>query len=625
MRLVYKTLIPILFVLGATSIIAGVFLRISLENTLLKEQYFRINERVLEYGHQELRLTTFATTTDFTETLRLRAFVSGVKDTTVARVTVWDNSKKILYSDLNSIIGIRSPDQINVERALTGVSFYERKQSDDGYPRQSSIGDFIDIYIPIEIDGQVVGVAEVHSVAGAVLVPLAQELDFVVFVLLSSALLVLIIVVVVFRTFILRPIEQASAMAQAISNGDFTSEDVPVYKDEIGRLVQSLGVMRDRLRSLVGNLEHEVDIRTKKILEEEARLTASLGALSAGFVVVDTERRVLYSNPALERVLSLTKKPHSIQEIAESFGASYDINELYLKCIQSRETTDLKEVSLGVKTVRAFFAPVVMMRKSDISEGTAAYTEETLGAVILFDDVTDAKALERSREEFFTIASHELRTPLTAIRANASLLKQHFAKAKKKSEFSEVADDVHAASVRLIKIVHDFIDVATLEQGAYKPTLEKVDLPELAHSVVKELTPLAEKKHVTLQLENTPSPIFVSADKERLREVVVNLVGNALHYIEKGSVTISFAEHKGNLQMRVTDTGIGIPLEYQSLLFRKFQQAGKSLLSRDSTEGTGLGLYISKLIIESMHGAILLEKSAPGEGSVFLIELPLVQ
>jgi signal transduction histidine kinase len=111
------------------------------------------------------------------------------------------------------------------------------------------------------------------------------------------------------------------------------------------------------------------------------------------------------------------------------------------------------------------------------------------------------------------------------------------------------------------------------------------------------------------------------ADTDRVKEVIINLVSNAINYTREGSIDVEVVQKPGAVSVRVKDTGAGIPQRNQSLLFRKFQQAGDTL-TRDNTQSTGLGLYISKLMVEAMKGTIQLEESTPGQGSTFSFTLP---
>jgi two-component system sensor histidine kinase ResE len=615
MRLVYKTLLPIVAVLGITILVAGVFLRHSLENTLFKEQFLRTQEIVIREARDSLTRDVFADPASASSTATFEFFVAETKDTTTARITVWDTENRIVYSDLAAVIGATSPDHPDLARvSREHASFFNRKTSDTNFPQQSAVGEFIDMYIPIMINGEYVGIVEIQSVAEAVLGPLASELNTVVYVFLGSGILILLVIVAVFNIFILGPIERASALARDVSRGQFEPHQIPIHDDEIGGLVKNLDSMRERLKLLVGNLEGEVATRTRKLEEEETRLSASLGSLSVGLAIVDPDGTVFYANDPVRKLLALTG-PLTVETFARRFGTACDVRSLFQAAITEKKVSDLKEIELDRLFLRVFCAPVVMQHAR----------EEVLGAVILIDDVTDEKQLERSKEEFLTIASHELRTPLAAIRANASLLKQIFTSpnTEPKVDTTEIAEDIHAASIRLIKIVHDFLDVSALEQKVVSIKLEPLDVLDTAQEVTEQLKGLAKEKNIGLAIlpPTTPLP-KVAADRDRLKQVITNLVGNAINNTAHGSVTVSAEPTDAHVIVRVQDTGIGISSANQSLLFKKFQQAGTSVMSREITQGTGLGLYISKLIVESMGGHIQLDASTPGQGSVFSVTLP---
>ena len=190
----------------------------------------------------------------------------------------------------------------------------------------------------------------------------------------------------------------------------------------------------------------------------------------------------------------------------------------------------------------------------------------------------------------------------------------------------EMLTDINVSSVRLIEIVNDFLNVSRLEQGRMEFKKESFDPAALIVNVITELNVVKAQPSVELTFQNeTPSYPQVFADPNKTKEVLINLVGNALKFTEKGAVTISCTVQDQFLKIAVKDTGRGVSAENQNLLFRKFQQASDNLLTRDTTKGTGLGLYISKLMIEGMGGSIGLEKSTIGEGSTFFFTLPLAK
>ncbi|MEK9196474.1 MAG: HAMP domain-containing sensor histidine kinase, partial [Patescibacteria group bacterium] len=249
-----------------------------------------------------------------------------------------------------------------------------------------------------------------------------------------------------------------------------------------------------------------------------------------------------------------------------------------------------------------------------------------IGSVVLFDDVTEKTVMQRSKDEFFSIASHELRTPLTAIRGNTSMILNYYEKQLKDPELKEMVTDIHASSLRLIEIVNDFLDTSRLEQGKMVFNLTDISLTKLIEEVVKETNIVAGEQGNKVVFEEPEKPLpLVSADMNKLKQVIYNMVGNSLKFTENGVITLKPEKKGSHIKVSVTDTGRGISEESKVLLFRKFQQATSSLITRDTTKGTGLGLYISKLILDNMDGSIGIDRSEVGVGSTFYFTIPIAK
>jgi signal transduction histidine kinase len=248
-----------------------------------------------------------------------------------------------------------------------------------------------------------------------------------------------------------------------------------------------------------------------------------------------------------------------------------------------------------------------------------------IGTVLLAEDITEVKVLERSRDEFFSIASHELRTPLTAIRGNASMALEYYSDSLKDPGLNQIVEDIHDSSVRLIEIVNDFLDMSRLEQGKISFEFDECSIEEIVEGIAYEMKTVINEKKIKLRVDtmvlNTLPKVWT--DKNRVKQILYNLVGNAVKFTDEGSVTINAWAGKDSVKITISDTGRGISMESRKLLFHKFQQAGDSLLTRDTTRGTGLGLYISRLIAEKMGGAIILESTEEGKGSVFSLTVPI--
>jgi signal transduction histidine kinase len=355
-----------------------------------------------------------------------------------------------------------------------------------------------------------------------------------------------------------------------------------------------------QISSTIMNL-HLVD----SLQAEQARLSASINSLVLGFMIVDPAHRVNFSNTAIRTILAIDTVLET-KDIAGRF-TNIDIEALGEQVMAEHAPTEIDDVPYGKQILRLFLAPI-------LNDTT------TIGYIFVVEDVTEAKNMERSREEFFSIASHELRTPLTAIRGNSSLLLQYYPAITQDPELKAAVNDIHSSSERLVKIVNDFLQVSRLEQSRLSFNLQPVDVSAIITQVITELHPLADAKKLTLHYNQSSPVATVLADADRLKEVAINLISNAINYTDAGGITVEAVQNAGLVTVRVTDTGVGIPERSQSLLFHKFQQAG-DILSRSNSQSTGLGLYISKLMIEAMKGTIALEESIPGKGSTFSFTL----
>ena len=385
-----------------------------------------------------------------------------------------------------------------------------------------------------------------------------------------------------------------------------------------GKLIGAVKVFRDATVDKEAKLviEKEVAERTKELAEEKAKLLASIESLPRGFILTDVGGNVVLTNKLLTEIFGKApKEGWTLDTLQGLLGESFDLRGNFKKVIsQEQKSVFIGALSWGAKFLELFVVPVTLANGSIV------------GAIILVGDVTEAKVLERSKDEFFSIASHELRTPLTAIRGNTALIRDYFIKKVKDPEFVNIIDDIHASSIRLIDIVNDFLNLSRLEQGRIEFKKEKVDVAGTIKTVLEELVSSAEQKKLELKfLEPKKKPPLVAADSEKVKEVLINLIGNGIKYTEKGSVTINLVEKDSQLKINVIDTGRGISIKNQTLLFRKFQQAGESLYTRDTTKGTGLGLYISKLMVVGMGGTIGLEESVEDKGSNFYFTLPIAK
>lgn len=234
---------------------------------------------------------------------------------------------------------------------------------------------------------------------------------------------------------------------------------------------------------------------------------------------------------------------------------------------------------------------------------------------------TRLKELDQLKDEFVSMASHELRTPMTAIKSYLWMT-IYDKKTKFLPEVQEYLNRAYISTERLINLVSDMLNVSRIESGRYQLTPKKFDLVKLASEVYSELTPKAKEKEQKFNFEKAEKEVMVEADPDKIHQVLLNLAGNALKFTpEKGEISIQVVLEKERVSVLVVDNGPGITRADQKKLFQKFSRLENSFSEVAQNSGTGLGLYISKQIIE-MSGGKIWVNSEKGKGSTFGFTLP---
>jgi len=347
-----------------------------------------------------------------------------------------------------------------------------------------------------------------------------------------------------------------------------------------------------------------------------------LESIGDGLVAIDRNWKVTLWNKSASKLTGWSA--------AEAIGKPFQEIVRFIREKDGQPHSEFIVDAMKTGKVHSMENHTLLIRKdgTKISVGDSAapvfnQSGKVSGVIIVFRDVSKEVELERSRDEFFSIASHELRTPLTAIRGDSSMMLQYYGEQLKDPALKEMVEDIHAGSVRLIELVSDFLDSSRLEQGRIKFKLSEFDLVPVIKSVLGDVESIAKQKQLDLKLQPTENLPNVVADPDRLKQIIFNLVGNALKFTEHGSVTLELRPETDSVTLTVTDTGSGIPADKQPLLFQKFQQAGRTTMTGDVTQGSGLGLYISRMLAEGMGCSLMLEHSVEGTGSTFALTLPL--
>ena len=429
------------------------------------------------------------------------------------------------------------------------------------------------------------------------------------------------------------PILKVAEAARSIGQGEFDSEIVVDSDDEVGMLAEEFNEMRRNLK-----------IAVDQLTQEERKLTTIVDNLGEGLIVVEPTGHVLYVNPVAERLLNLGDTSGFGNHIAldteageirwskASEGTDTERTEIKtadLKILSAsqRETTQhqtmIAEINVSGELPDSSHHRVLRIIASHFPDES----NNIAGTVYVFDDVTNEHEIEQMKSEFVSLVSHELRTPLTSIIGFISLiLDGKTGKINQKQQ--ESLGRALRQSERLAELINDLLDISRIEAGRIEMKQEQVQIDAIAERRIEELRPQADEKTIALLLE-TPSNLPVTiGDADRIGQVFINLIGNAIKYTpDNGKVTVKISKSSQNgserdgFHVQVIDTGPGIPPEEREKVFDKFRQLG-SVQTRQQG-GSGLGLSIASGIVEAHGGKLWVDTGENGQGSNFQFFMPI--
>lgn len=387
--------------------------------------------------------------------------------------------------------------------------------------------------------------------------------------------------------YLLEPITEMTFATERIANGEYTRR-VTVRPDaELGKLGSNFNNMAERLENTF--IENQ---------EKQNRLEAILKSMNSGVFAYDTQDQIIMINPFCKELFGI---------FGDVIGKNiYDIKELRDLIFTLESEEDVIEVRIRKPMVRD-----IRIKSAEIYGERVA----KVGTVVVLEDITDLKKLEKMRSQFVANVSHELKTPLTSIKGFSETLKF----VKDEETRNKFLDIINEESERLTRLINDILTLSSIEQTKTVKH-EEIDVGRETEKIYNLLAPKAESKNIRLNLKQTEQ-FIIKGDIDNYKQLVLNLVDNAIKYTrENGEVNIQLDRYKDELRLIIQDTGIGIPEKHLNRVFERFYRVDKA---RDrAMGGTGLGLAIVKHIVLSMGGTIDLE-SEVGKGSTFTILLPM--
>jgi two-component system phosphate regulon sensor histidine kinase PhoR len=442
------------------------------------------------------------------------------------------------------------------------------------------------VAVPISYQGEILGVARVSLPLTAVENAVRQVTVSIIIAMAVATALVILAAWLIAR-LTTRPIRKLTAASRRISSGKLGQKITVEAKDEVGELAKAFNEMSARLKEVV-----------EAISEDRARLATILDNMADGVIMTDTEGKIALANQAAEKLFKIkeTEDKPLIEAVRD-----HEVDELLKLCLKTAQTQSVQyESGISKRYLRAIALPITHS-----------------GVLLLFQDLTELRNLQTTRRELIGNISHEFRTPLAGIKAMVETLRGGAVDDKKAAR--DFLTRIDSEVDRLTHMVAELTELSRIETGKAELKKEAVNLNDLAEEVITQLSPQAERQKLTLETELAARLPKVSADPVRVRQVITNLVHNAIKFTRSGGrITITTRRLEGSVVVAIADTGVGIPKEDLPHVFERFYKGDKARAG----EGTGMGLAIAKHVIEA-HGGRIWVESEEGKGATFSFSLPL--
>lgn len=476
-------------------------------------------------------------------------------------------------------------DREEVIRALSGEASSVKRYS-------TTLGmNYCYAAVPL-IDDDLTGVLRV-----AVPLERLKQLDVnlmqAIVIALIIASLAATLIAVYFMQHITKPINELTKVAENISNGDYGTKIYTVQTDQLKRLANAFNRMSASLK-----------VNIEKLTNRNNELEAMLCSMESGIVAIDHMDGILFFNDAFTNIAGIGGTDITGRSLYNTARNSVIFEVVDM--VREKEESFVKEGKISVKEER-----IIRVTGTPLHEKQ----DKTLGVLLIIEDITELRKLENMRSDFVSNVTHELKTPLTSIRGFVDTLKngaiQDEIVAKK---FLDIID---IEAERLYILIQDILLLSEIESKKEDDD-RFCDVNQIVLDVVELLSSKTNKETDLIYEPNTElEPYYCNPD--RIKQLLINLIDNAIKYTEKGFVKIVCKNEENELLISIEDTGIGMEEEYLPRIFERFYRVDKGRSRKQG--GTGLGLSIVKHILERYKGTIFVT-SKIGEGTRFLIQLP---
>ena len=451
--------------------------------------------------------------------------------------------------------------------------------------------DMLYVATDLRIGGEKVGYVRISRPLSAVDEKVGQFRESTA-VLASLLILATLFAGLIFAQQISSPLFEMRRISTRMADGEFDLRIPEGRSDEFGELAVAInqlgGAVEKRLRDLTRNRNE---------------LEAILGGLEEGVIAIDRKQRVIHINSVAETLLGISIDPQAKVNLLQ-LQVDTQLREL-VSAFLAESTNQSRNIKILGKTIAT----------SVLRSGGPSFE----GAIIVLQDITEVRRLERARTDFVANASHELKTPIAALKGFIDTLVED--KSMPADTASHFLSRSAAQVGRLQGVVTDLLQLSRLESRDEDRALLRIDLVELLRAVYTDKLQDAHLADIALEIALPDESVEVLGENESLEQLFTNLIDNALKYSPSGSVVRVVAElSDSTVKIQVIDQGIGIPVKEQARIFERFYRVDRAR-SREKG-GTGLGLSIVKHITE-LHGGKVAVESVEGKGSTFTVTLPI--
>ncbi len=441
--------------------------------------------------------------------------------------------------------------------------------------------------VPISIGGKVVGCARTAIPLTAIDNHTQHILITIIWVSFLAALAAFVLALQLSK-LTTDPVRKLTQMARKISEGDLNQEIKTASRGEIGELATAFNLMAVKLKEMIRLIGMDRD-----------RMSVILSQMSDGIILLDVEGKITAVNEAAKEILQITEE-NAVGHIFIEAVHDYELHELVSKCIETKEEcTGSVEIGSTKQFLLAIATPL-----------------EGAGCLLLLQNLTELKRLDAVKRDLSANISHELRLPIASIKALAETLAQ--GALDDPSVAKEFLGQINAETDRLAQMVQELGDLSRIESGQSPLVKRSIGIGEVIKRAAERIKPQADRAGLSINIDIASDLPPVAADRDRIEQVLVNLLHNSIKFTPSGGgITISAISSGDSLQVSVADTGVGIPADDLLRIFERFYKADRAR----SGGGTGLGLAIVKHIIEA-HGGKIWAQSVEGKGATFTFMLP---